>query len=273
MIGNLIKGVGSVVKTVAGGAINRTISRLTGAGIRNDSRIVNARAKWSGRDSKKDWRVRLTIPSESDALRNYFFSGNPVLDPLKDIGGIFWPLTPAIVIQHSAAYNPLAQTHSNYPFQAYQNSQVDSLNIIGEFPVQNQDDALHWVATIKFLRTVTKMFFGTDDDFKGNPPPIMHMSGYGTHMFERVPVVINSFNVELRPGIDYISTQQSQVYRSDLSELADFDYQSQDATWAPTLSNISVLVTPIYSRESIKNFNLKDFASGKLDRDQGIGFI
>ena len=86
-------------------------------------------------------------------------------------------------------------------------------------------------------------------------------------------MIINSFNVELRPGIDYISTQQSQVYRSNLSELADFDYQSQDATWAPTLSNISVLVTPIYSRESIKNFNLKDFASGKLDRDQGIGFI
>ena len=67
---------------------------------------------------------------------------------------MFWPLTPSMVIQHSANYNALAQTHSNYPFQAYQNSQVDSLNIIGEFPVQNQQDAKHWVATVNFLRTV-----------------------------------------------------------------------------------------------------------------------
>jgi hypothetical protein len=46
-------------------------------------------------------------------------------------------------------------------------------------------------------------------------------------------------------------------------------------TWAPTLSNISVLVTPIYSRESIKNFSLTEFARGELSgKDEGeIGFI
>ena len=76
---------------------------------------------------------------------------------------MFWPLTPSMVIQHSANYNAMAQTHSNYPFQAYQNSQVDSLNIIGEFPVQNSEDAKHWVATVNFLRTATKMFFGRDE--------------------------------------------------------------------------------------------------------------
>ena len=79
---------------------------------------------------------------------------------MHDIGGIFWPLTPSMMIQHTASYNALALTHSNYPFQAYQNSQVDQMNIIGEFPVQNQQDALYWVAAVNFLRTVTKMFFG-----------------------------------------------------------------------------------------------------------------
>mgnify|MGYP007000221964 CR=1 len=46
-------------------------------------------------------------------------------------------------------------------------------------------------------------------------------------------------------------------------------------TWAPTLSNISVLVTPVYSRESVKNFSLSDFARGKLNGsgDGEIGFI
>ena len=46
-----------------------------------------------------------------------------------------------------------------------------------------------------------------------------------------------------------------------------------DQTWAPTLSNISVLLTPTYSRESIKRFNLRDFAEGKLRGEDRIGFI
>ena len=163
--------IGKIVKNVGQGIFNRTLGRLTGAGISTDSRIVNARAKWSGRSEKTDWRVRLEVP-DGDLTKFFDFDNNPLMAPLKDSKGIFWPLTPAVVIQHSANYNPLAQTHSNYPFQAYQNSQVDSFNIIGEFPVQNSEDAKHWVATINFLRTVTKMYFGKDQALKGNPPPM-----------------------------------------------------------------------------------------------------
>ena len=269
--------VGRIVKQVGGGALNRTLARLTGAGISTDSRIVQARAKWSGRNDKKDWRVRLQIPTGAQAVYNALRADNELLRPLIPSRGIFWPLTPAVVITHTANYNPLSQTHSNYPFQAYQNSQVDGYNIIGEFPVQNSEDAKHWVATVNFLRTVTKMFFGKEQDLKGNPPPILHMSGYGDHMFNKVPVIVNTFNVELRPGIDYISTKQdgSGQYRevNVVDEVALTT--GRDQSWAPTLSNISVLVTPIYSRESIKRFSLSEFARGQLNGDgEGeIGFI
>ena len=270
--------IGKIVKNVGGGIFNRTLGRLTGAGISTDSRIVQARAKWSGRSDKTDWRVRLQIPSGADAVYDSILANNELLAPLVPSRGIFWPLTPAVVIQHSANYNPLAQTHSNYPFQAYQNSQVDAMNIIGEFPVQNSDDAKHWVATVNFLRTITKMYFGKDQALKGNPPPIMHMSGYGDHMFQKVPVIVNTFNVELRPGIDYISTKQTQVgYDAGFVDpnLAAAVEAGTSQTWAPTLSNISVLVTPIYSRESIKNFSLSQFARGELNgKGEGeIGFI
>jgi hypothetical protein len=274
--------IGNVLKDVGQGIFNRTLGRLTGAGISTDSRIVNAIAKWSGRSDKRDWRVRLQIPAGATALYDALMENNDLLNPLRDARGIFWPLTPAVVIQHSANYNPLSQTHSNYPFQAYQNSQVDSMNIIGEFPVQNQQDAQHWVATVNFLRTVTKMFFGKEQPLKGNPPPILHLSGYGDHMFQKVPVIINTFNVELRPGIDYISTRQDNVYQStgrqtarELQRQGQVNPNSIDQTWAPTLSNISVLVTPVYSRESIKNFSLADFARGKLNGKgtDEIGFI
>ena len=275
--------VGKIVKNVGKGIFNRTLGRLTGAGISTDSRIVQARAKWSGRSDKKDWRVRLQVPIDANEVYDSILANNTLLEPLLPSRGIFWPLTPAVVIQHSANYNPLSQTHSNYPFQAYQNSQVDSFNIIGEFPVQNSDDAKHWVATINFLRTVTKMYFGSEDSrskgLKGNPPPILHMSGYGDHMFNKVPVIVNTFNVELRPGIDYISTKQSNTpYRELNGPDAGFDLsaeQGESQTWAPTLSNVSVLVTPIYSREAIKNFSLSKFARGELSgKGTGeIGFI
>ena len=260
----------------SGGLINKTVSRLMGAGLQKDSLLVKARAKWSGRGGQKDWRVRLTLPAQSN-LKNVLL-GSEITQPLRDSNGMFWPLTPSMIIQHSANYNALAQTHSNYPFQAYQNSQVDQMNIIGEFPVQNSEDAKHWVATVHFLRTVTKMFFG-GDDYKGNPPPILHLSGYGDHMFHNVPVVVNTFNVELRAGIDYISTKQSQVYHKQLTDFDD--EEGADATWAPTISNISVLVTPTYSRETLKSFSLQKFASGNLsnfgatkdNKNSGIGFI
>ena len=269
--------LGGIIKNVATGFFNNTLNRLKGSGIARDSRLTQTRARWSGRSDATDWRVRLSVPQ--GPLQQFFdFDNNPLLQPLAESNGIFWPLTPAMVIQHSANYNALAQTHSNYPFQAYQNSQVDSLNIIGEFPVQNQDDAKHWVATVNFLRTATKMFFGADNDtLKGNPPPILHLSGYGDHMFQKVPVVLNSFNVELRAGIDYISTKQngSGFKTARTRERMGLPELEKDQTWAPTLSNISVLVTPIYSRDSIKNFSMKKFVNGQLNGsgDNEVGFI
>ncbi len=271
---NILKNIGEAVDKVSGGYINRTLARLTGAGIRTDSRLVQSKASWTGRDSGKDWRVKLTIPRGS-SLEGEFFDNNKVLEPLNAMKGMFWPLTPSMVIQHSANYNALSQTHSNYPFQAYQNSQVDQINIIGEFPVQNSDDAKHWVATIKFLRTITKMFFGRSN-YRGNPPPILHLSGFGEHMFEKVPVVVNTFNVELRSGIDYISTVQNTTgYQTTRTRQQYMRLPELEAsqTWAPSLSNISVLVTPVYSRETVKNFSLQKFARGELSKEQGIGFI
>jgi hypothetical protein len=269
--------IGKIVKNVGSGIFNRTLGRLTGAGISTDSRIVNARAKWSGRSDKTDWRVRLQVP-DGPLTKFFDFNNNPIMQPLAASQGIFWPLTPAVVIQHSANYNAMDQVHSNYPHQAYQNSQVDSMNIIGEFPVQNSEDAKHWVATVNFLRTATKMFFGSEDGIdglKGNPPPIMHLYGYGDHMFNKVPVVINTFNVELRPGIDYISTKQSDVYSQRPGNVSELAQTGDSQTWAPTLSNISVLVTPIYSRESVKKFSMKKFVRGELNGkgSNEVGFI
>ena len=272
-------------KTV--GILDQTVARLQGVNYRGSSNLAETKARWNGDPSQIDWRVRLTIPPSAKELRSAIF-GVPIgglLDTLNESNGMFWPLTPSVIIQHSANYNALAQTHSNFPFQAYQNSQVDQINIIGEFPVQNSSDAKHWVATVHFLRTVTKMFFGKQQDLKGNPPPILFLNGYGDHVFKNIPVIVNTFNVELRSGIDYISTSQPRTFgKSGSTYDAAFEDQSytdrtakgeNDTTWAPTLSNISVLITPVYSRQSVSEFSLSEFAkNGQINvRGEKIGFI
>ena len=270
------KGLVDVAKSVGTGIWDRTIGRLMGSGIKRSTRIERANARWSGRSANTDWRVKLQIPAKSP-LKDLFFD-NPTLEPLLAGNGITWPINPSIIYQHTTNYTAMAQTHSNYPFQAYQNSMPNDMNIVGEFIVQNWEDARYWVATVNFLRAAHKMFFGAqDNEYKGNPPPILHMSGYGDHMFDKVPVVLNNFNVDLRAGIDYICTQQDSNYggsgRPPPGHPEYANWQDVPATWAPTNSLVSVMVTPIYSRDAVKKFTMQKFLNGSLSKETGVGWL
>ena len=275
-------GILGAVGKVAGGFVSNTIARLTGAGLNKgaESPLSNSgEARWGGRDNQTDWRVKLTLPMESD-LRSTFFTSD-IMSPLSETGGIVFPLTPTILLQHQASYNPLALTHSNYPFYAYQHSEVSSFTCIGEFPVQNSDDAKAWLATLHFLRSVTKMFFGSGAN-QGNPPPILKFNAYGDHVFKNVPVVVTNFSVELTQGVDYISTSQERSASSEDIDDGITNYGANSSlpkSWAPAMSMFNVQLQPVYSRESVKNFNMKDFVDGKLNNyggtgnSEGVGFI
>ena len=65
---NKTKTVGTVAKGIGKGIWDRTFGRLRGARIHTDERIAHARAKWSGRATQKDCRVKLTIPQGSSIL-------------------------------------------------------------------------------------------------------------------------------------------------------------------------------------------------------------
>jgi len=279
------KSITDVLKGSGGNIFSRTLGRLFGAGLPQGGEgpmAKNTTAKWNRRNRQTDWRVKLTLRKGED-MYNFFFGGPPgILGPLQEEGGLVFPLTPSIIIQHQANYNPLATTHANYPFYAYQNSEPANMTIVAEFPVQNQQDALYWVATLHFLRSCTKMFFGGEEGGnRGSPPPIMTLNGYGNHVFKNVPCIINTFTCELREGIDYIST--SQVGNGAFgggqdimnpNEMRSLDQDSSlPETWAPTQSLFTIQVQPVYSRETVKKFNMKEFVSGNLSNKDGVGFI
>ena len=274
-----------------GNVFNKTLGRLFGAGLNKGAESplnTSGEARWSSRDSVTDFRVKLTLPAGSPFREGEqsWFTGP--MSPLKETGGVVFPLTPSIILQHQASYNPLAMTHSNYPFFAYQNSEVSSFTVVGDFPVQNYEDAQHWVASLHFLRAVTKMFFGSGAN-QGNPPPILKFNAYGDNVFKNVPVVVTNFSCELTNSVDYISTTQgSELAKNAINEVSGAERVAlglsdpkltAPTSWAPAMSMFNIQLQPVYSRETIKNFNMQDFVSGNLNNygaagnSEGVGFI
>jgi hypothetical protein len=213
-------------------------------------------ARFSTSPGGQDWRVRIDSP----LMRN----GSAALAPLVDTSGVVWPYTPTVTLSHSANYSQIATVHNNFPFYAYNSSQVDDINISGEFSVQSAEEARYWLASVHFFRTVTKMFFGQGENV-GNPPPICTLNGYGDFVFKDVSVIVKNFSVEMPKDVDYIATETSFNTGSN---------QRGTLSYVPTLSTLSVTVSPVYSREKIKSFNLKSFANGQiLLSGDGRGFI
>ena len=200
-----LQGVAGTVSKVAG-ALNSLsnpsalLSSLRSMNVPNTPGGASAMTKVSfgGTGNSADWRVRLSLPPN-------FFEKSPILKPLVSAGGLVFPYTPSISIQHSAQYDELAITHQNYQYLAYQNSKAEAITISGPFNVEDYVQAQYWIAALHFLRSATKMYTG-DTDFQGSPPPILYLNGYGDHVFKNVPVVIKSFNIELPPDVNYIAT-------------------------------------------------------------------
>ena len=209
-----------------------------------------------------DWRVKLSLPST--------FASQDVLKPLVETAGLVFPYTPTILVQHPANYDALQPIHSNYPFPQYQNSQIEDIVITGDFFCENAKDAQYWTAMVHYLRSITKMNYGTDDN-SGAPPPVVKLTGYGDFVFPKVPVAIRNFTVDLPADVDYIKTQ----VEGDLGINVTTSDPAGLVGWAPVQSQVSVTVTPVFSRAKVSQFSLNSFVKGDYlgSGGNGGGFI
>lgn len=240
-----------------------------------------------------DWRVRLSLGPGAKYL---YKSENPgLLAPLKDTNGIIFPYTPAISIDYVANYEAPDLAHTNYKIFQYKNSSVESVNIVADFTAQDNREAGYVLAVIHFLRSVTKMFYGQDQDpIRGTPPPLCYLSGLGAFQFDNCPLVITRFFYSLPNDVDYIRTGSSvtgsgtnlaayqlKVNTSTVSnrrlgaaglqpggglKAPQFQNLSNtQATYIPTKMQFQITAFPIVVREQISNeFSLSAYAQGKL---------
>ena len=247
---------------ISGGAED-LVSGLRGKNLPNKKKNnfeAKAPASFAVEVEDKDWRVKLSVPKSLDQ------NVSGLLSPLffKYEGHMVFPYTPSIIVSHSAAYNTVSPIHNNYPFFAYQNSQVDALTIVGQFYCQDSVDAQYWTACLHYLRAMTKMDYGTKGS--GAPPPIAKLNGYGDYVFNNVPVIIQNFTVDMPNEVDYIACKFSPGAINPM----DFGGGPTKFGWAPSESQFSITVQPIYSRDKQTNFNYRNFVNGS---DLGKGYI
>ncbi len=208
-----------------------------------------------------DIRVRLDLSPGASAIL-YKDPSNNLLAPLEDTGGILFPYTPTISISHSAAYTGNHPTHSNYVQHSYNASSVDVISIDASFTANTADEARYVFAVLHFLRSAYKMFFGADG-LRGTPPPVLRMSGYGPFNYNSIPCVLTNFTEIMPADRDYIEVPLA---------------SSPDAatkTMVPTFFNLTLSLSPIYTKNQIGNFSLESFARGDLigSPSKGGGFI
>jgi len=250
--GSLASGVQDALGGVskAAGALNNILSLKRGANLPAGGELFQSTGQpiEVKATPKNDWRVRI------NCQWNQFNS--KLFKRLEDTGGMIWPYIPEVTVSTTANYSQQDAVHTNYPFLAYKNSQVDDIQITGEFSAENSVDAEYWIAATTFLKTATKMFYGASDN-AGNPPIICQLSGYGASIFNNVPVVITNFNVRLSEDVNYVK------------------YNATN-TWVPVLSTIAVTCKPIYSRSKLREFSIQSYARGEMTTGSGgtgQGFI
>lgn len=196
-----------------------------------------------------DWRVRINC----DWSR---FNSN-MFQRLSDAGtnGVVFPYNPQISITSAAEYSEVTPTHNNYPFLSYKNSKIDTISIESDWSCETETDAAYYVAAVTFFKTVTKMFYGEGEN-AGNPPLICRLTGYGTSVFNNVPVVVTYVNVSLPPDVNYINCTSFGTN-----------------TWVPIFSKINLELKPIYNRSELRKFSLEQYAQGALTNSTGQGYI
>jgi len=221
------------------GAIPKILKPATDVNMRfmNDVTITDSRPG-------SDMRVTIKVPTD---YLTALTKGSGASE-FSTLGGIVFPYTPTISLEHKADYTTQTPTHSNYSINFFKASSVGDISISGLFTVQNPQDAAVYLSAVNLLRALTKMRFSTDPD-AGAPPPICRLNAYGNYMLNNIPVTITSFKNDMPNDVDFY-------------ELLPGQGNSFGHHLVPTKSTISINCKIMYSRQEMLNASVTDWLSG-----------
>jgi hypothetical protein len=296
---------GGITSSAENDAINKALAQAATATQGLTTSLLNTRSQATQQDQsnarqKNDWRVRLQLAPNATYLYKVAKGQAGILNPLQDTDGVIFPYTPTVTVNYAAGYEAADIAHSNYKIYSYKSSSVDNISIGCEFTAQDTYEANYMLAVIHFFRSVTKMFYGQDQNPKpGTPPPLCYLTGLGAFQFDNHPLAVTAFNYSLPNDVDYIRAgnptapagvnlspfnspdnsgsvilrRLQNLVRGGGSAPVQFstntagNYGTAEPTYVPTKMQISISAVPIITRNDISNnFSLREYATGKLLR-------
>lgn len=262
----------------------------------NNTRSQATKGDATSSQQKKDWRAKLSLAPKANYLYKVPKGQAGILNALQETDGVIFPYTPAISVTYTAGYDASDLVHSNYKVYQYKGSSVDLVSITADFTAQDTTEANYLLAVIHFFRSVTKMFYGQDQNpNNGVPPPLCYLTGFGAYTYDAHPLVVTNFTYATPTDVDYIraGSQTNQpglpiqqqnttvntfapgVLRTAINGLQpkvpNFSTQNSminsEATYVPTKLQLQITCIPIVTRNDISNtFSLKEYATGQLLR-------
>ena len=221
--------------------------------------VNTTRATEGGLAQPYDWRARLR-PKSGGMDRFYSrvgTNGDHLLRPLEDSNGIVWQYTPNLFLSGSAEYNEALMQGMNYPINTFISSRPPDIPITADFSANDIYEARYLLAIMTFLKVCTKAAFGDDAVGRGTagtPPPVLLFEYLGDHGFNKVPVVVTNWSMQLPDNVDYVP-----VVVGDTT------------TYVPTLTNIMINLKPQYTPHKLRRrFSVEAVTSGVAYKD---GFI
>lgn len=203
-----------------------------------------------------DWRARLR-PKDGGKSTFYGSAQDSLMALIKQSNGLIWQYTPSLTFQSSANYHKPQMQGMNYSINTYNLSEVQEITLNSEFTANDIYEAQYMLAAFNFLKISTKSYFGdaaTAQGRYGTPPPVMLFEYLGEQMFNKVPVVVSSYNITFSDSVDYVP-----VIWQDTT------------TYVPTQAQVMVSMLPTYNPNKIRQrFDLDQIKNGQAYK---YGFI
>ena len=236
--------------------------------------------------SSQDMRIRLAPLHPADVIQG----GSSILAPLAATGnGMIFPYTPTVSFTQAVNYMDLQLVHSNTDYGAYTRTPSATISVSGKFTVQNQAEGAYALACLHFLRAVSKMYFGEQDQQAGLPPPVLVFSGYGNYMFgtggtQGLRVVLKNHNWSFDDSVDSINisipaspSQQPPIGGTPIAQQTNLALGPNGGSGTarlPALFTVSCELMVIQTPQRMRQiFKFADFASGALMQGSNTGWI
>ena len=262
LIGNAFPGFGfpdDSPNNVFEEAINARVQNLIAEA--NEFAAVIPEASSTKLKEKYDWRARLR---PKDGGKDQFYAGameqgfdDYLLRPIQESGGMVWQYTPTLFLSATANYNEALGQGMNYPIRTFNNSTPPEIPVQSDWTANDIYEARYMLAVMTFLKVATKGYFGdsaVEQGKYGTPPPVLLFEYLGDHGFNKVPVVVSNYNMQMSDDVDYVPVEVQGTI-----------------TYVPTRLNINIVLSPTYTPHKLRRrFDIQAITNGAAYKD---GFI